>query len=863
MAGDQTMCRTKCNVLLAGCILLLIAPQLFAEANNTSPLPDSAEGRFKTTRIERPYTEVCTHTYSNFLFSVSNFGLFGSEDGEWNDCETGLSAPSAQFPAGSQVEYLYAAALWIGAVVGEDTLVSEGFDGWQYVYAMNPCADPTHCGLHKRSNRPSDPDYDEEAHADLEFIATYTDTLDEESYVGTGYNGELHVPLNIEVKQTSYSWSVGYAQDFILLDYQIRNIGAKSLENVYVGLYVDGDVNHISNDVGGHEDDVCGFRETYPSIAGGNFLDTIDFAWIADNDGDPNVDFFDDRSATSVAGVRVMRLSSRQTKVAFNWWTSNGTSAFDWGPMLDATKRNYGTGGLGTPEGDRNKYYLLSNGEHDYDQIYSAEDHTQEGWLPPPTFAETIADGYDTRFVLSAGPFDIDVGDTVPFTLAYLAGEDFHRDPRNAADNLPRSPHTYYSKVDFRDAALNAVWANWVYDNPGYDTDGDDDSGPFWLIPDTVNGQEILDTFYYAGDGVPDFRAAVSPPPPVLRQSTTIGKITLRWNGLISETSRDPFTRQIDFEGYRVYMGRQPRIDRLGMLESRDFLDYTVLRWNSDKSEFEVASIPLKLSTLREMFGQSFDPEVYPLNDDGVGFDHDGSVLCFTPLEWNQSIAGWEDGAFVHNATGIRKRFAEEIEEGLIIPEIDSLNPDLWVKGFNPLTGDSVLYHKYYEYEFEMDNLLSSIPWYFSVTAFDFGDYERDLEPLESSPLSNATEVWAINDASVSLRENIPVEVYPNPYYGDGRYAASDYEDQGHSGFVDHTRRIHFVNLPPRCKIRIYTLSGELVRELDHPGRFTDTDSKIQWDLRTRHNELVASGIYLFSIESEWGNQVGKFVIIL
>jgi len=844
-------------------LLIIIGGQVLAEADRLASPPDSLVGRFKQTVIRSPFQEVCTHTYSNFLFSVSNFGLFGSEDGQWRDCESGLSAPSAQFPAGSQVEYLYAAALWIGAVVGEDTLVSTGFDGWQYVYEMNPCSDPTTCGLHKRSNRPSDPNYDPEAHADLEFSATYTDTLASATYTGVGWNGELHNPLNIEVSQTSYSWSVGYAQDFILLDYKIKNIGQKTLENVYLGLYVDGDVNHVTNDVGGHEDDICGFRETFPSIAGGDLRDTIDFAWIADNDGDPTNDMFDVHSATSVAGVRVMRLSTMPVKVAFNWWTSNGTSAFDWGPMMDAIRRYFGTGGLGTPEGDRNKYYLLSNGEHDYDQFLSAGDRSDEGWLPPATFADAIATGYDTRFVLSAGPFDIAVGDSMPFTLGYVAGEDFHRDPSNFLRNLPNDPAAYYSGLDFSDAALNAVWAYWVYDNPGYDTDNDGNAGSYWLIPDTVAGEEILDTFYYAGDGVPDFRAAVSPPPPTIRHTTELGKVTLRWNGLASETSKDPFTRQVDFEGYRVYMGRLPRIDKLGILESRDRFDYTMLSWNVDKGEFEVISIPLTLTELRDRFGSSFDPDQYPPNEEGVGFDYNGNTLCFAPLEWNQSLAGWLDGARLTSLTGIRKTYADEIEEGLLTSEIDSLNPDLWVKDIDPLTGDSALYLKYYEYEFVIDDVLSSVPWYFSVTAFDFGDFERDLDPLESSPIANVIEVWAINDASVSLAESIPVQVFPNPYYGDGRYVASGYEDPKQTGFVDHERRINFVNLPPRCNLRIYTLQGELVREINHPGEFSDTDSKVEWDMRTRHNELVASGIYLFSVESEWGNQVGKFVIIL
>jgi hypothetical protein len=134
---------------------------------------------------------------------------------------------------------------------------------------------------------------------------------------------------------------------------------------------------------------------------------------------------------------------------------------------------------------------------------------------------------------------------------------------------------------------------------------------------------------------------------------------------------------------------------------------------------------------------------------------------------------------------------------------------------------------------------------------------------LESSPLANAIEVWPINDAATVLEKGLQVSVYPNPYIGDGTYTAAGYEDPNRTGFVDHERRIHFMNLPPRCTIKIFTLNGDLVRELRHPGSFSSTDARIQWNMRSKNNEIVTSGIYIFSLESEWGNQIGKIVIIL
>jgi hypothetical protein len=120
-----------------------------------------------------------------------------------------------------------------------------------------------------------------------------------------------------------------------------------------------------------------------------------------------------------------------------------------------------------------------------------------------------------------------------------------------------------------------------------------------------------------------------------------------------------------------------------------------------------------------------------------------------------------------------------------------------------------------------------------------------------------------INDAAYVEEHNLEVQVYPNPYKGDGGYASAGYEDPYRTGFVDHERRIHFVNLPRSCRIRIFTVSGDLVRTLVHPGHFTNADSKLTWNMRSQNNELVTSGIYIYCVESNGNTQIGKIVIVL
>lgn len=840
-------------------------------SRNRAPTNDEhlpgADGFFKPSRNESPNIQTCTHRANNMWLTVSNFSALGSMNQSYRDCETGLSAPSCEFPGGSLLDYLYAAGLWVGAVVGNDTLVSTGWDGWGYNNEMWPCSGPE-CVLTKRSSNPLSDYYSPDARSDFEYIAKYTDTLVDQRWTEMDWTGRPHIPLGLEIRQTSYSWAVDYAQDFILIDYSLKNMGPNKLKRVYIGLQVDGDVSHRSRERGAWTDDICGFRQSWPSQVCPGYIDTIAVAWIADNDGDQLNGVFDDRSVTSVTGVKIMRKPDRDTKISFNWWTSNSSSRFDWGPMLSATRRDFGTGGLGTPMGDNNKYYMLSNGEDDYDQTFAAVDFSDRGWLSPSqSTSMQVAEGGDTRYLLSMGPFDIDPGDSLPLTIGYIAGEHLHTSPTAFRDYMSQryDPDGFYSTFDFSDLAENAVWADWIYDNPGVDTDGDGDYGDFCEVEDTLpNGEIVIDSVYYRGDGVPDFRAATAPPPPEIRARTEVGRVILRWNGMVTETFVDPFTKLRDFEGYQVLLNSLRRVTNLSLLESRDFVNYKRSYWDRNQAEWVVADeMPLQLDSLKALYGSDFNPDDYPPNSAGTGYEDNGLAYSFEAVGWNQSIDGWEDGARSILPGGIHKRFADEIARGEVTSDPDSTIEENWTWDYDPLSGDSTRYQKYYEYEYVIDNLLSSVPWYVSVSAFDFGDFKNDIAPLYSSPLSNMIEVWAINDAAAVLDQKLDIVAYPNPYYGDGRYIRSHYEDREGTGFIDHSRRIHFVNLPPECRITIYTLDGDLVRRLEHPGPFSDADSKIEWDLRSRNNELVSSGIYLFVVESKFGNQIGKLVLIL
>lgn len=814
-----------------------------------------------------PNTQFARHTVGRIALTVSNFGTIGA--GSYGSLIIdGEEALSCEYPVNSNVEYLNLGALWIGAVVGDDTLVSVGNDGWYGVTELFPA--PGFQGTFRsRSNLKSRPDYDPEAISEQDLICVYTDTIVNNSWTGQDpIDNRPHVPLHVSVTQSSYAWSYAYAEDFVIIDYQIANIGDQPLQDVYLGFYVDAAAYHRSNELTGFLDDICGFAETVQMPAGiclerdtGDYpwLDHINLAWAADNDGDPSrAGMWDYASARAVTGAKVLRAPGADFDYSFNWWISSITTALDFGPRRsgsgDDPFRRFGPQ-LGTPLGDRNKYYMMSHPEIDYDQLFTAESHTAEGFLPPPDpdFAVDIANGQDTRYLLSCGPFAIMPGDTVPFTVAFVAGDTIHAAPLDYATTFdPSAPETYAGRLSLEDLSINARWASWIFDNPGIDTDNDvrHDSGVFcwnyvWLDTTSFNPDSsgpsfyvAIDSFktYYRGDGQPDFKGASPPPAPVVKTFASMRRMVLRWNGQACEQFRDPFTGQSDFEGYRVYFARGDRESDYVLLATYDIDDFQPYQFDDFYRQYRRTGPPVTRARLQEMYGAGFDPTRY--YDEGHQYLDEGSgrSYFFEAQDWN--YADLSDPHGIHR----------------VYPQASPEDPA-------DTTEDGYL--RYYEYEYVIDNLQPSVPYYFSVTTFDYGAFAFNLPPLESSKLLNAVRDYPLPSAETVEREGLSVMVFPNPYRADGGYARAGYENRDRTEAAEWAREIHFANLPRVCTIRIFTLSGDLVQEIRHDCPDGGAGAQEEtWNLISRNTQAVTSGLYLWQVSSDEGDQLGKLVII-
>ena len=111
------------------------------------------------------------------------------------------------------------------------------------------------------------------------------------------------------------------------------------------------------------------------------------------------------------------------------------------------------------------------------------------------------------------------------------------------------------------------------------------------------------------------------------------------------------------------------------------------------------------------------------------------------------------------------------------------------------------------------------------------------------------------NEQAINALDNI--SVVPNPYVVTNVLEPLDRQNPRDRG----PRRVYFNHLPKDCTIRIYTITGELVKTLVHHSSMDD--GKEFWDLTTDDNFPISYGVYLFHVDAEdLGESIGRFAVI-
>lgn len=127
--------------------------------------------------------------------------------------------------------------------------------------------------------------------------------------------------------------------------------------------------------------------------------------------------------------------------------------------------------------------------------------------------------------------------------------------------------------------------------------------------------------------------------------------------------------------------------------------------------------------------------------------------------------------------------------------------------------------------------------------------YVRTESPLDSDFGARVVPHTAARETASS------VWVVPNPFR-----ATADWDRPATYG-DQLTRHIDFMGLPrARSTIKIWTVAGDFVQQIDHDG--SGGDGQASWDLVTRNGQEIASGIYIFTVDSPLGRTSGRFVVV-
>ena len=494
------------------------------------------------------------HDVGRLNLSVGNWGVLG-------DLNQASNVPAAQWPPGSDCEYLYGAGLWVGAlydhcepiadypsldparaifcegdstrIVITDTLVTTAlgyiacspgitfetrpdvFDPIEIVYEAfegrpgggrgedddgdgSVDEDPQN-GVNDDPLNDGRIDEDYAAISQQMFTSVARDTA-------TFFNeiivcaSEHHRPIGIEVTMDSYQYTAPTFDDFVGFEFRIRNIGRRSLRQVFVGFFVDSDVGCRASTSGVERqlDDRAGFigLDTVLVVTGADDEPLhIDVGYMRDEPGG------DDQSD------------------ATGWF---GTMFL--GHTVDST-------GLTAPDRVRiHAYKSWSNGEED--PVSDAERYNLLSGLRPGPFDQVIDVGSqrvdDWRQLLSAGPFFSDASTpfapdcTLIFQSAFVVGDG----EKGLIENAIAAQRIFNRPVE------------WLLDDENMNG-----------IPDKLEDKKIGPA---ALAQLAHWSGASAPPPPAQRLVPGDHRVTIEWDNF-SERTPDALTGRDDFAGYQIW----------------------------------------------------------------------------------------------------------------------------------------------------------------------------------------------------------------------------------------------------------------------------------------------------------------------
>ncbi len=773
------------------------------------------------------------HNIGSLQMNVTNWGFFGSmPKSDFPMSEV----PSAQFPSGSGVEYLYAAGIWVGARKNGIPSVTTGYPETEFrppqgaLYTIYRSFEGDLRGGHFPGLADDDQDgrYDEDwlngldddgdGFIDEDFAAIgkqmfscwYTDNQPQCSIIWPE-----HTPLDIMIRQESYQWGEDLFSGLVGVHYIVENIGRNYLSDVYVGIYADVDAG--PRDWGSYhlDDQVALWSGVWCAPKGEAEVPVrITVCYVYDADGDEG-------RTPGYFGITLLghthffeNMHSEPNLVTFK--TFRGLQPYENG---------------GDPTNDYERYDAMST----------------------PTIAPDTETPGDYRILITTGPFgSLPPESSVEVSLAFVCG-----------DGLSQM-------LDY--AAAAAV----IYDGCGYDLDGDPQTGVNGresLVegplrdydPDVCDGIEEkydlvkfqtiwsnLDCYYerwtctnddcykdiskdlsYYQTGVGGKEARIhwvtgsAPTPPNIRLVPGNHCVTVLWDDL-SEVTPDALTLELDFEGYQIW-----RADD----------------WHRPIGTSKMNGPSADLWTLLDT--KDVVNGVPPDSDYRKPFESGG--WQYRPLEKLPKREEYLDQ--FKNTLGYMPLDTVPCPPGLTQEECDTLEA---LARFDMNYEGGKQYFKFVD-----KTAKNGMPYFYAVAPYDHK--KQGGVPFSTGRYSSPAASFAYTEPISKAQEAVGFEekeiyVVPNPATAS---SLSPWE-LGPTNDDPSGNKVEFRNLPRcECTIRIFSVSGDLVEIIKHDGR--GGDGTAPWNLISRNGQDIASGVYLYSVEpsdDKFSRVVGKFVVI-
>ncbi|MGD8628849.1 MAG: hypothetical protein PVH52_07180 [bacterium] len=145
----------------------------------------------------------------------------------------------------------------------------------------------------------------------------------------------------------------------------------------------------------------------------------------------------------------------------------------------------------------------------------------------------------------------------------------------------------------------------------------------------------------------------------------------------------------------------------------------------------------------------------------------------------------------------------------------------------------------------DLETVLNGFPYEYAVVTWNWS--EDHLQVL--SPITWHGVIPSVPPDSTGVGN---VTVVPNPYV-----LSAGWE-------VDESKLL-FVNVPSDATIRIYDAAGgyvDTVRPASYSYDQSEKQGSAEWDLRNAAGSRIASGIYIYHIESRLGESLGRFIVV-